>query len=55
VIRYRTTCRGQINPVGKDGKPVVDDGGNPVFYECGNRYKAKAIVPNAQQKRDKAS
>ena len=47
VIRYRTQCLGRIYPVGKDGMPVVDENGEPVSYECGNRYKAKTLVPNA--------
>ena len=55
VIRYRTQCRGRIYPVGKDGMPVVDGDGNPVSYECGNRYKAKTLVPNDRQNRKSAS
>ena len=49
VIRYRTTCRGRIYPVGKDGKPVVDENGNPVSYECGNRYKVRKLVPKTSR------
>jgi hypothetical protein len=49
VIRYRTQCTGQINPVDKDGKPVVDEEGKPVSYQCGNRYKVKKFVPKRQK------
>ena len=49
VIRYRTTCRGRINPVDKDGKPVVDAEGKPVSYECGNRYKVKKFVSRVRK------
>ena len=55
LVRYRTQCRGQINPVDKDGKPVVDKEGKPVFYECGNRYKAKKIIPNSRTARRKGA
>jgi hypothetical protein len=41
VIRYRTQCLGRINPVDKDGKPMVDNEGKPLSYVCGNRYKVK--------------
>jgi len=47
VIRYRTKCLGRINPVDKGGNPVVDADGNPVSYECGNRYIVKRLVPRA--------
>jgi len=50
LIRYRTTCRGRINPVDKEGKPVVDVDGKPVSYECGNRYRVHTLVPNVRQK-----
>ena len=49
VIRYRTQCRGRIHPVGKDGNPVVDNDGNLVSYECGNRYKVKKLVPKTRR------
>ena len=55
LIRYRTQCLGRINPVDRDGKPVVDTEGKPVSYECGNRYKVKAFVPNVRGKRGKAA
>jgi len=55
LIRYRTQCLGRINPVDRDGNPVVDTEGNPVSYECGNRYKVKAFVPNVRVKRGKAA
>ena len=49
LVRYRTRCLGRINPVDKEGKPVVDADGNPVSYECGNRYRVKALVPNVRR------
>ena len=55
LIRYRTRCLGRINPVDKDGKPVVDAEGKPVSYECGNRYKVKAFVPNVRQQDRKSA
>jgi len=55
LIRYRTQCRGKINPVDRDGNPVVDTEGNPVSYECGNRYKVKTFVPNVRGKKHKAA
>ena len=48
LVRYRTQCLGKIQPVDKDGKPVVDGEGKPVSYECGNRYKARKIIPNTR-------
>jgi hypothetical protein len=47
VIRYRTKCLGKVQPVDKDGIPVVDADGKPVFYECGNHYKVKKLVPKS--------
>jgi len=55
LIRYRTQCRGRINPVDRDGNPVVDTEGNPVSYECGNRYKVKTLVPNMRGKKHKTA
>ena len=49
IIRYRTKCRGRINPVDKEGNPVVDQEGKPVSYECGNRYKVKKLVPKVRK------
>jgi hypothetical protein len=49
VIFYRTQCRGRIVSVDKDGKIVVDSDGNPVSYECGNRYKVKKLVPKMRK------
>jgi hypothetical protein len=49
-IRYRTRCLGRINPVDRNGEPVVDDEGNPVSYECANRYKVKKLVPKVRRK-----
>jgi hypothetical protein len=49
IVRYRTQCRGPVNPVEKDGNPVVDAEGKPIFYECGNRYKVKKIIPRVHK------
>jgi len=49
LVRYRTQCLGKVQPVDKEGKPVVDEEGKPVFYECGNRYKVKKLVPKTRK------
>ena len=49
LVRYRTHCLGKIQPVDKEGKPIVDEEGKPVFYECGNRYKVKKLVPKTRR------
>ena len=49
IIRYRTQCRGRIFPVDKEGKPVTDNDGKPISYECGNRYKVKKLVPKTRK------
>lgn len=49
IIRYRTRCLGRINPVDRDGSPIVDNDGKPVYYECGCRYKVKKLVPKTRK------
>ncbi|GHT42588.1 hypothetical protein FACS189443_5770 [Planctomycetales bacterium] len=53
IIRYRTRCRGLIQPLDEDGKLVVDDKGKPKTYLCNNRYRIRKIIVKKQSSDDR--